>query len=662
MKMKFFALLSVISLSMNGTVLAEQKASAGYVVPTMDEVVVTGSRFEDKLSSVPANITIIHQQDIENSTAENIPDLLRTQVGVQVTDIAGNRRSYRVDIRGFGETSQSNTLVLVDGRKINQVDLSGTDWTLVPLERVERIEIIRGGRGSVLYGDNATGGVINIITKTGDKKEIGGRVVAGSYNTFKGGLTYSDSNERFSWGLTGNYLTSDGYRDNSGTESNDIALTLGYYPSENLIINLRGALHNDDTNLPGALKASDFASGVIRTATLQPNDFADTEDYYISVGPEIYFLKDSVFKLEASFRRRSWLSFASFFGGTFVGDTEIDTLTVSPQLVIREELWGVKNNLTLGMDYSKADEDIKNDLDIGSLIKSSYNFKKTNWGLYIQDDLDLTDELALSAGFRRDQADFEFSPSTPSKVDFDENLFTVGLNYSFSNSIQLYGSFSQSFRYPLLDEFYSFTANSVSTSLLPQTSDDYEVGFRYAMSNNFFGTINIFRIETDNEIFYNSVTYANENLDGITRRDGVEISLAWTNERLTLRGGYRYTDATLEEGSFAGNEVPGVPQNKVTLEASYQFTHGFSAALTGSYVGERPFESDFPNAFTEQDDYILVNAKFIYRKNKFSGFLSLNNLTDEEYSEYGVLGGFPVEQAYYPSPEFNIMGGINYSF
>lgn len=124
---------------------------------TIGEVVVTATRYEEKTTDVPASVSVITEEDIKRSTAQNIPDLLRTLPGVLVNDITGNRRSFTVDLRGFGETAPLNTLVLVDGRRLNEPDLSGVDWTEIPIERVSRIEVIRGGRGSVLYGDNATG-------------------------------------------------------------------------------------------------------------------------------------------------------------------------------------------------------------------------------------------------------------------------------------------------------------------------------------------------------------------------------------------------------------------------------------------------------------------------------------------------------------------------
>ncbi len=154
-----------MALVLPGSIQAEDEKKDEASETTLEEVVVTATRQAEKISSVPAHVSVITENDIKNSTARDIPDLLRTQAGIQVNDVTGNKRSFSVDLRGFGEAASLNTLVLVDGRRVNQPDLSGSDWTLISLNRVERIEVIRGGRGSVLYGDNAGGGVINIITK-----------------------------------------------------------------------------------------------------------------------------------------------------------------------------------------------------------------------------------------------------------------------------------------------------------------------------------------------------------------------------------------------------------------------------------------------------------------------------------------------------------------
>ena len=182
-------------------------AAAGGEPLKVGEVVVTATRYGEKLVSVPANVTVISEEKIKNSTAQNIPDLLRTEAGVHVNDIAGNSRNITVDLRGYGETSALNTLVLVDGRRVNQADLSGADWIQIPLDRVERIEIIRGGRGGVLYGDNASGGVINIITKEGDKSKAGAGAAYGSYETFKGNAYLSGEANSLTYSLSGSYLS-----------------------------------------------------------------------------------------------------------------------------------------------------------------------------------------------------------------------------------------------------------------------------------------------------------------------------------------------------------------------------------------------------------------------------------------------------------------------
>jgi len=635
----------------------------------MKEVVVTATRYEEELSTVPANVTVITKEDIANSTAKDVPTLLRTHVGVHVTDVAGNRRFYRVDLRGFGETAQSNTLVLVDGRRVNQADLSGTDWTLIPPDRIERIEVIRGSMGSVLYGDNASGGVINIITKEGEAFRAGIEGAGGSYDTLSTNAYLSGTHKNLSYALSGRLYDSEGYRDNSDSYAEDLGLNLGYSFGDMAKVFFSGGYHKDETGLPGALKESQLASGIPRTATVYPDDFADVDDYYLKLRPEFFFLENSLFQIDLSYRKRGFFSFSSFSGGSFEGDTEIATGIASPQVVIREPVFGLENNLTIGFDYVKAEEDILNTLlFLGTPSTGIFTLEKKNYGYYVHDEFYPINKLALSAGYRHDEVEYKFFPSTPDRSKFDEDLFTAGVSYTFYKESSLYFSFSEGFRYPVLDELFNFQSNTIDTTLEPQTSDNYEIGVRHYFTNNFYGGMNIFRIDTKDEIFFNPTGGpfgygANENLDGKARREGAEFLLSATFKKLSLMGSYAFTDTEIKAGQYSGKEIPNVPKHRASFNAVFYPLEGFTFALNGSYIGKRFFESDFANAFPKQDDYFLVNAKLKYNWDKFTLFLDINNLLDQEYSGYGVLSsGFPVEPAFYPSPDINFLLGLRYDY
>ena len=130
----------------------------------LGEIVVTPSGYEENAFEYPADVTVINSKDIELSNAQSVPDLLRREAGIYVVDQTHVGKTVTVDMRGFGDTASRNVLVMMDGRRLNEIDVSGTDWAQIPLESIDRIEIMRGA-GSVLYGDNASAGVINIITK-----------------------------------------------------------------------------------------------------------------------------------------------------------------------------------------------------------------------------------------------------------------------------------------------------------------------------------------------------------------------------------------------------------------------------------------------------------------------------------------------------------------
>lgn len=630
------------------------------------EVVITATRYEEKATDVPANLSVITRKDIENSTAQNIPDLLRSEAGVQVNDVTGNRRSFTVDLRGFGETSSLNTLVLVDGRRTNQADLSGVDWMEIPLDRVSKIEIIRGGRGSVLYGDNAAGGVINVITKEGAEGfRAGGGLAAGSLGILKADSYASGNLNDLSLYLSGNYFKSDGYRDNSKTESKDLGASAAYYVKDFMKVDFSSGYHRDHTGLPGALKESDFAAGASRTDTRFPRDFSETKDYYVKIMPEIHFFGDNVFRIDASHRNRDFSSFSSGDFGNFLADSKIKTNALSPQVILKQNFDKIKNVLTAGVDYQKIDNNIVNDsLFFGAHTIGLFTLKKEGLGYYVHDEVEIADNLRISGGYRHDRARFSFSHGAPESVSMSQDVYTGGVNYVFFRKSYVYASYSKSFRFPVFDELFSFYTNTVDTSLAPQASDNYEAGVRHYFSDDVFVHANVFRLDTGNEIVFNPVMYQNQNLDGKTRRDGVEISFnARTASWLTLRGSYSYVDARIRGGMFAGGNFPNVPRNKATMDVIYQMTNEAAIILNGIYVGERPFISDFANAFSNQASYFIMNAKFRYQWKCFKVFVDINNLTNKEYSEFGVIGGFPVvEKAFYPSPKRNFLAGVSVEF
>lgn len=641
-------------------------AEADLSMAVMDEVVVTATRQEEELSTIPANVTIVSQEEIAQSAAETVPELLRSVAGVLVNDIAGNGRNYTVDLRGFGETASLNTLVLIDGRRINQADLSGVDWSLIPKDRVERIEIVRGGRGSVLYGDNATGGVINIITKKGTQVPTAtGTLFAGSYETFQGNVSVSGAMNELSIAVNGNYRSSDGYRDNSDTLAKDFGLSLEYEVSDRLSLNLSSGYHDDETSLPGALTKSELASGISRTDTLHPDDYADTEDWYLQGGLKFFLNDDSYLNVNASTRERESQFFSFFDAGQYVGKTEIQTLTLSPQLVLNEEIFGYATKILLGFDYEKSEEDILNEsIFFGFPSVASFELSKENYGYFAHADLSLTERLAVSGGFRKDRAEFDFKSIDAGMSDSNtirEDLYTLGTSYRFMDNSLIYASYSKSFRYPVLDEMFNFFTNTVNSSLRAQASDDFEVGLRHQLESGLAFGLNLFRVVTEDEIFFNPATFANENLDGDTIRQGVELSASKGIYDILFNGSYTFRDTEIDGGQYDGKELPNVPRHQWTLGAQKTFDNCIQLGLNGTYIGERRFISDFNNTHDDMDNYFYLTGKLSYLLNNGSLYVVVNNILNEEYAEYGVLN-FMGEEGFYPSPKINFLAGINFSF
>jgi len=669
------SMVGVLLIVTGGAVNAETEP-----VVTMETIVVTGTRTEERIEKVPANVTVIDQRDIENSNAKNVPDLLRSQEGIVVRDLLGNGKTAQVDLRGFGETGSFNTLVLVDGRRVNEIDLSGVDWTQVPLEQIERIEVVRG-TGSVLYGDNATGGVINIITRTPTEEltaSIGG--IAGSYSRYKAAASFSGGADNVYVSLNVGRETTDGYRDNNDFETADLGGKAVFDATDFLSLELSGAYHSDENGLPGALTEAEYRDD--RKQTRFPDDEAESDDGYLKFKMDADLGDFGSFIADVSYRDRSSDSLFVRDFGSFLLKLNNETWGMTPRYVYKGDIFNHANTLIAGVDVYLTDQDSDSFSGFaGTFIRSGVaEVERDTVGYYLNNDFSIFDNLVFSAGARRERVKYDLkqedllfgTPSLDDSVTEYENAFSAGLTFLYGIRSAVFARANRSFRFPLTDEVIGYDPDTfaplVNEDLKPQTGKHYEIGVKHFFTEGIQGRLTLFRAEIEDEIFFDPTVlpFGQNTNHPETLHQGIEVGCrADVLNSLTVYGNYTYTEATFEKEPFEDNDIPGVPEHKGNVgfwihDLTAVPGLGFSADY--NYVGSSYAISDQENDFSKWEDYFTIDLKLSYRWKGVKAFLGANNITDEKYSQYAIIGGFPEGVNLYPAPERNYLAGLEFRF
>lgn len=652
-------------------VINDAYAGANEKDATLETVVVTGTRTEQPIEEVPANVSVINEEDIKNSNAKNIVELLRSEEGIVVRDLLGNGKTAQVDLRGFGETGPYNTLVLVDGRRVNEIDLSGVDWTQIPLEQIERIEIVRG-TGTVLYGDNAVGGVINIITKIPSEKftfKAGGSF--GSYGRHKEEVYVSSGGEALRSSLFASYDSTNGYRDNGEFKTKDLGGKIIYDPTEILSLNLSGAHHSDKYGLPSPLREEEVA--INRRSTNTPLDVAETSDQYLKLGVDLDLGNYGSIVTDFSYRAREsetqWVSF------TFAAQGETATLAITPRYVWDAEIFDHTNRLIAGVDLYWSEMDLDTFFGVPLAPSGLTDVERDSYGFYLNNEFSILENLILSIGVRREKVRYDlkqkdlagFYAPLDDTVIKRESAYSAGLVFPYRGKSSVFIRSNRSFRFPLTDELvvYDFFAGQirVNSELKPQRGKHYEVGVRHYFTPDIQCGVTLFHAEIKDEIFFNMATFTNENHPE-TLHQGVEIGCkAALLKKVTVYGNYTYEKATFEKDPFKNNGIPAVPRHRANLGFRL---HGMVPGLIFStdynYVGSSYVISDHANQFEKLGDYYTLDARLSYEWKRLKGFIGVNNMTNNEYSQYAVLGGFPTARYFYPAPERNWVVGLEIGF
>lgn len=664
-----------LALMAGGVAVAETEKEI-----TLAPVVVTATRIEQSVERVPANVTVIDEEDIKNSNAKTVVDLLRSEEGIVVRDLLGNGKTSQIDLRGFGETGPYNTLVLVDGRRVNEIDLSGVDWTQIPLGQVERVEIVRG-TGSVLYGDNAAGGVINIITKIpSEKLQVTAGISVGSYGRHREETYVSGGHEGVAASLFASYEDTNGYRDNNYFTAKDVGGKIVFDPSESLGLNLSWSYHADDYGLPGSIPEAQLA--IDRTALKDPiRDEGTSTDQYLKLGIDLDLGKYGTIVTDVSYRdRESEAEFVDeFFGSLFttVIESETSTWAVTPRYVWNGEFLNHENTLIGGVDFYWCELDVENffGIDAPPDPSGSANAERDSYGFYFNNEFSVLENLILSIGARHEQIQYDLTQENlTGTVTERENAYSAGLTFLYGEKSSVFARVNRSLRFPLTDELVEFVEIApftyqlqLNSDLKPQTGEHYEVGVRHHFTPDFQGSVTMFRTEIEDEIFLDKINFppfgSNVNHPE-TLRQGVEIgSKARLFRKLTVFGNYTFTKATFEEDPFKDNDIPAVPRDRANLGFRiHDLVPGLIFSADYNYVGSSYAISDQANKFEKLEDYYTINARLSYEWKRLEAFVGVNNLTDQEYSEYAIIGGIPIGREFHPAPERNWVGGLKIVF
>jgi iron complex outermembrane receptor protein len=639
--------------------LAGLTATASYaqntqVLPAID---VWASRTDTGI--IGASTSVISAEDIARAPGTTIQDLLSQEVGVQTisTSSGQNGAGTTVDLRGFGATAVSNTLVLLNGRRLTDIDLSGIDFSTISRDSIQRIEITRGNSGAVLYGDGAVGGVINIITKTGVAQPPSGRVEAGfgSFNQRELNASAAASHGPFAVSVFGNGVNSDGYRVNDYVRQRNAVGDLRYTGDEGSAwLNISG--DDQHLGLPGA-RLVDLNAGINELATdrrgaTTPDAFSSKTGGSLTLGVSRMIGTSVELIVDGNLRRKDQTIFSTLFDSDTSDIRTLTTASLTPRANINTQLFGVPNKITTGIDYYNSTLEAKRSVALTDPPYHTYDLNQQAAAIYWQQTVGMLPTTDISFGARlqqtrlsaRDRYDstapggaFDAQATPLDSIEMQHALH-LGFEHRFSPMFALFGRLGRSFRTPNVDERIGVNAFPVDFNLKTQTSRDIEGGVRGR-----FGALewqsSVYEMLLNNEILFIPFPPigANINLDP-TRRVGVENSATLRlSDALRLKGGLTYTRATFREGVYAGNDIPLVSHWTGNLGLTWDIYHKFAVFdAVVRYVGEQRMDNDQANFQPLIPAHTTADVRLGGEMKNLFWSLSVQNLFNVLYFDYAV--------------------------
>ena len=664
--------------------------------PLLETVTVTPSRSEERTANIPASISVLHADVIENSPAVVADDLLRQiptfSLFRRTSSLSSHPTAQGVSLRGIGPSGVSRTLVLVDGVPFNDPFGGWVYWTRVPMESIDRVEVVDGSSSS-LYGNYAMGGVINIVGARPTPRTFEMRAQYGNLNSPKLDFFGSHAFGKIGVAVEGSFFDTDGFpivieserRPSSvnpgpGVDTKaavsftNVSFKVDYNPTSRVNAFFRGGHFNEErdnakvSTIDGAPEANDtewsYASGGVRvqlpdTSDLQARLFVDVEKFRSN------FL--AVPAPPAAPAPRAL--------GRMTLNQRVPTNSVGGMLQWGRAL-GARNLFTVGGDFRWVDGDSEEE-GLDAVRGQTVTLRRVSGGTqrslaaFVQDVITPTNKLVLTVAARvdswRNYDAHNLENNLPSGTPTAGNRPTIpdtkdtvvsprfAALYHFTDRVTAWGDISWGFRAPTLNELYrQFRVGAILTLANDELGPERLVGGEFGIRLRPVDHVTIRSTWYDNRVEnpISNVTIAvntqqRQNL-GRTKITGLQNDIeVRAGSYWRFAAGYLFNRAKVTEFDtnppVVGKYLPQVPKHRGSMQVSYSNPDWFTAALGVQFLG-RQFDDDLNVRVVPGESepglpgYSLVDftvSRSLVRN--LDLFLGVQNLFDKEY----IVGTLP---------------------
>ena len=628
-----------------------------------DAVVITATRFPDTRRELPIGVTLISADELRRSASSNLAEILAQFGLLHIRDNAGTPNP-QLDLRGFGATGDQNTLVLLDGVRISENEQLPSQLSRIPLESIERIEILRGG-GAVPYGSGASGGTVNIITLRPRAGEASGYALAraGGYGTRELRAGLARHGESLGASLALSDEDTRGYRRNNRFQQTNLAGSLEARGGNGRAY-LRFGYDEQSLRLPGSLTETQIAADPRQTLT--PDDYSRRHGAQAVLGGAWQSGRNEL-SADLAFRDKRASAFFALFGG-FYTDTRAASWSFAPRAKIAFDALGRGHEVVIGADYERWDYETRSAASpaaVGTPFSQRIG-ESSNAALYAQGSFWAGRATRIVAGARvqrnRDRLAEQVFPPDERSAGRSLQAYELALRHGFGGGWWGYARAGRSFRVANFDDNACFFPPCAGRLLEPQTANSGELGAEYERGG-LRARAALYAMRLRDEIYFSPLVFANVNLSPTERR-GLELEAAWrAAPGLELNAALALLEARFRSGSYAGvdvsgKDVPLVPKAIATAAASWQFAPRSRASASLRWVGRQRYDNDQANTFSRlQPGYAVAGLKLEHRVGRVELALEASNLFDRRYYSYGVWN-FGNSFSAFPAPGRALFGTL----